>query len=216
MGPSPLAAAVALVQVVLVTTFTASPDTPESPGSAPAGALRASGEAPGDLAEPVEATPRGEAQPDARAPTTYKVRARTVGHGRAEADVARETIAFDSSWAAPPSGLPGPAELLASAFAACLLKNLERAGHLLHFRYESAEVDVVARRQDSPPKFVEISYELRMDTDENQRRVDLVHLNLRKFGTVFNTLAAACDVHGRVRVISPALEQQTTGTSPTR
>jgi hypothetical protein len=26
----------------------------------------------------------------------------------------------------------------------------------------------------------------------------LVHANLRKFGTVFNTLAAVCDVHGTV------------------
>jgi len=136
-------------------------------------------------------------------PTSYTVRARTLGHGRAEADAGDQTIAFDASWAALPSGLPGPAELLASAFAACLLKNLERAGHLLGFRYESAEVDVVARRQDAPPKFVEITYELRIATDEAQRRVDLVHLNLRKFGTVFNTLAAACDVRGRVVASGP-------------
>lgn len=156
------------------------------------------------LAPPGEAKegPR-QAGPVAKPPTTYTVRARTVGRGRAEAEAALATIAFDASWAAPPSGLPGPAELLASAFAACLLKNLERAGHLLRFRYESAEVDVVARRQDSPPKFVEISYELRITTDEVERRVDLVHLNLRKFGTVFNTLAAVCDVRGRVQISSP-------------
>jgi uncharacterized OsmC-like protein len=156
------------------------------------------------LAGPDEAkVPGRPANPAAELPTTYTVRARIVGHARAEAEAAGETIAFDASWASPPSGLPGPAELLASAFAACLLKNLERAGHLLRFHYESAEVDVVARRQDSPPRFVEISYELRVATDESQRRVDLVHLNLRKFGTVFNTLAAACDVHGQVRATSP-------------
>jgi len=44
------------------------------------------------------------------------------------------------------SGLPGPAELLASAFAACLLKNIEREGHLLSFRYQRVEVDVTVRR----------------------------------------------------------------------
>lgn len=136
-----------------------------------------------------------------RSPTTYRVRARTTREGRVVADVADQTIAFDASWAAEPSGLPGPAELLAAAFAACLLKNLERAGSLLNFRFENAEVDVTARRQNVPPKFVEIAYELRIGTDETERRVDLVHLNLRKFGTVFNTLAAACDVHGEVLAV---------------
>ena len=134
----------------------------------------------------------------------YRVQARTTTPGRATADVAQETIAFDTSWAAGPSGLPGPAELLAAAFAACLLKNLKRAGSLLDFRYDRAEVDVVARRQDTPPKFVEVSYELRITTGESPRRVDLVHLNLRKYGTVYNTLAATCDVHGQMIAVQPA------------
>jgi uncharacterized OsmC-like protein len=135
--------------------------------------------------------------------TTYSIRARTTGTGRAEVDVADQTITFDASWATEPSGLPGPAELLAAAFAACLLKNLERAGKLLGFRYDHAEVDVIARRQDSPPKFVEITYELRVVTDEVPRRVDLVHLNLRKYGTVYNTLAAACAVDGAMVAVVP-------------
>lgn len=136
---------------------------------------------------------------------TYTVRARTAAHGEAQAEVGAETIRLDSSWASPPSGLPGPAELLATSFAACLLKNLERSGTLLDFRYASAEVDVTARRQDDPPRFVEIAYELRVATDEPARRVDLVHRNLRKFGTVYNTLAAVCEVHGSM-VATSAVE----------
>ena len=42
------------------------------------------------------------------------------------------------------------------------------------------EVDVVARRQDTPPKFVEITYELRLVTDEPERRIELLHRNLRE------------------------------------
>ena len=105
-----------------------------------------------------------------------------------------------------PPGRQGQPSSSAAAFAACLLKNLERAGQLLHFRYDYAEVDVIARRQDSPPKFVEVIYELRLATDETERRVELVHLNLRKFGTVYNTLAASCEVHGRLVVMSPTSE----------
>lgn len=137
----------------------------------------------------------------AEPPTVYHVRARTLGDGRAEVDAGTETFTFDAAWGQPPTGLPGPAELLASSFAACLLKNLARAATLLPFRYEDAQVDVTARRQDAPPRFVEIAYELRLVTDEPDQRVELLHTNLRKFGTVYNTLAAVCDVHGQVVAI---------------
>lgn len=83
------------------------------------------------------------------------------------------------------------------------MKNLERSSALLSFRYEHADVDVRPRRQDIPPRFVEIQYEVRLVADEDERRVDLVHRNLRQFGTGYNTLAAVCDVHGSV-VIVPA------------
>ena len=101
--------------------------------------------------------------------------------------------------------IPDPGGKDAAAFAACLLKNLNRAGQFLSFRYERAEVDVSARRQDAPPKFTEITYELRLVTGEPQRRIDLLHRNLRRYGTVYNTLAGACDVHGRV-ITSPVPE----------
>jgi uncharacterized OsmC-like protein len=139
-----------------------------------------------------------------RPPTTYAVRARASASGGAHADAGTGTILFDASWGGEPSGLPGPAELLATAFAACLLKNLNRARQFLSFRYEQAEVDVIARRQDSPPKFTEITYELRLVTREPQRRIGLLHRNLRRYGTVYNTLAATCDVHGRVIATPPA------------
>ena len=143
-------------------------------------------------------TLKSEAEVGPQAPLTYTVSARTTEKGRAVAQTGHEAIAFDASWAQPPSGLPGPAELLASAFAACLLKNIERVSHLLSFRYENAEVDVTVRRQDAPPKFVDITYELRIATGESDQRLELLHRNLRQFGTVYNTLAAACAVHGRV------------------
>jgi uncharacterized OsmC-like protein len=137
------------------------------------------------------------------APTTYRVQARSVPGGEARIEAGTETIGFDSSWASAPSGLPGPAELLASAFAACLLKNVERNSQLMPFGYQGAHVEVRARRQDSPPRFIAIEYELRLVTDEPEHKVELLHRNLRSFGTVYNTLAAVCDVQGRVVVDAP-------------
>lgn len=137
-------------------------------------------------------------------PTSYHVAAEVTPGGRATLTAGNQTIPVDATWAAPElPGTPGPAELLAGAFAACLMKNLERSAALLGFSYLHADIDVQARRQDVPPRFVQIEYELRLVTEENQRRVDLVHRNLRQFGTVYNTLAAACDVHGEVHVIPP-------------
>ncbi len=139
----------------------------------------------------------------AAAPTTYRVAARSLGEGRAEVTAGTAVIAFDASWSRPPSGLPGPAELLASAFAACLLKNVERVSQLMPFRYHGAEVDVTVRRQDRPPKFAGIVYELRLVTDEPAHRVELLHENLRRFGTVYNTLAAACAIEGHIVTTAP-------------
>ncbi len=137
-------------------------------------------------------------------PLTYEVHGRSTTGGSASVRAGHRDIPIDARWpAGEPSGDPGPAELLASAFAACLIKNLERASAMLPFRYDSAEVTVRARRQDAPPRFVEIEYELRIVTQEEPRRVDLVHRNLRQFGTVYNTLAAVCEVHGTAVAVPP-------------
>jgi uncharacterized OsmC-like protein len=136
-------------------------------------------------------------------PTTYRVHGQGIAGHEASIQAGGQRVPIDSRWGAElPSELPGPAELLAAAFTACLLKNLERSGSMMPFSYQSAEIDVTARRQDSPPKFVEIEYEIRIVTDETPRRVELLHRNLSQFGTVYNTLAAVCDVHGTVVAVT--------------
>lgn len=131
-------------------------------------------------------------------PLTYRVRAHAPAHGSASVRAGSSEVALDVDWGQAPTGEPGPAELLASAFAACLLKNLARTRDLIGFDYDDATVEVIARRQDSPPRFVEVSYSLVLSTAESPHRLELVHRNLRKFGTVYNTLAAVCDVHGEL------------------
>lgn len=128
----------------------------------------------------------------------YRVHARTIDHGHAEVVTQSRTVPFDTAWGDERSDSFGPAELLASALAACLLKGLERSAHLMPFAYESAEVDVVSQRQDRPPRFTTFRYELRIVTAEPERRVQLLHENLRRFGTVFNTLAPTCAVEGSI------------------
>jgi uncharacterized OsmC-like protein len=136
---------------------------------------------------------------------TYSVRARVVGPGVSRADVAgkTETIAFDTSAGQSPA-LPGPADLLVAAFAACVLKNVERMSRLQPFRYEGAEIEVTAEREDRPPRIVRIRYRLVVTTEEPQRRVELLHHNIARQGTIYNTLAQACDVEGEIVAVSSA------------
>lgn len=93
---------------------------------------------------------------------------------------------------------PGPAELLCAALAACLLKNIERYSEILPFTYEVATVRVEAERQEAPPRMTRMHYHIEILTDESGHRVDLLHKNIRKFGTITNTLAEACDVTGEM------------------
>jgi hypothetical protein len=50
---------------------------------------------------------------------------------------------------------------------------------------------------------IRVAYSVQLVTDEPQQRVDLLHLNIRKHGTIYNTLAATCGVSGEVLVQRP-------------
>jgi uncharacterized OsmC-like protein len=89
-----------------------------------------------------------------------------------------------------------PVELLLSALAACMLKGIERVMPLLSFRLSGAGVRLEAQRQDAPPKVISIRYEIIVDSDETDQRLDLLHRNILKYGTISNTLAAAVPLDG--------------------
>lgn len=91
-----------------------------------------------------------------------------------------------------------PAELLLAAIAACMIKGIERIAPMNHFKFRSVEVRLHGVRQDSPPFMSSVTYELIVDTDEDDRRLDLMHQNVRKFGTVSNTVAAATKLEGKI------------------
>ena len=92
--------------------------------------------------------------------------------------------------------LPGPADLLAAALAACMLKNVERFAGILPFRYRQAQIEV--ERAGPPPRIVRAHYTLTIATGEPAHRLDLLHRNILRFGTITNTLAAACELSGTI------------------
>ncbi len=130
----------------------------------------------------------------------YAVTADTRSGGQAAVQARKSSITFDGS-AQTGETLPGPADLLCAALSACILKNVERFSHMLPFRYDSASVEVTAEREEPPPRIVRMHYRLRIVTDEPAARLELLHKNIRKFGTITNTLAAACEVTGEVEAV---------------
>ena len=70
---------------------------------------------------------------------------------------------------------------------------------MLSFDLRGIELSLHGVRQDSPPKMVRIDYEIVVDTDESDARLDLLHKNLRKYGTITNTLAGATELVGTIR-----------------
>ncbi len=70
----------------------------------------------------------------------YEVSARIVRPGVSELLAKDATVAFDSSPGLSDE-LPGPAELLCGAFAACLLKNVEQYGTVYNTLAEVCDVD---------------------------------------------------------------------------
>lgn len=137
----------------------------------------------------------------------YSITARRYAPARATAHCKQAELALDINPAGSPDAF-NPAELLLTAVAACMLKGIERVSPMLKFTLESATVHVRGLRQDSPPRMLRIEYELVVDTAEADRRLALLHENVKKFGTVYNTLAAACELDGCIRRMHPAEKRE--------
>ncbi len=125
----------------------------------------------------------------------YRVQARRIdGHGSL-ARAKEAEVVLDTDLAGRRDAM-NPVELLLSALAACMLKGIERVVPLLHFQLDGAEVSLEAIRQDAPPKLTLIRYQIVVDSAENDQRLDLLHRNILKYGTISNTLAGAVPLEG--------------------
>ncbi len=91
-----------------------------------------------------------------------------------------------------------PAELLLAALSACMTKGALRAAKLNNFNIRAIEVRLKGTRQDAPPRMARIEYEILVETDEPDRRLDLIHQNVLKFGTVTSTVAAGTKLTGKI------------------
>ena len=125
----------------------------------------------------------------------FHVETRRVDAHHSVSTCKQASIQLDTDVAGNPQAF-NPAELLLAALSACMVKGIERVVPLLKFQLRGVEVRLDGVRQDVPPKMESIRYEIIVDTDEEDRRLDLLHDNVKKFGTVFNTVAPGTDLSG--------------------
>ncbi len=130
--------------------------------------------------------------------TEYRVVARRIDSHGSLAKAKQAEVVLDTDLAGRQDAM-NPVELLLSALAACMLKGVERVTPMLKFRIDGAEVSLEAVRQDAPPKLTLIRYEIVVDSDESDQRLDLLHRNILKYGTISNTLGGAVPLEGTLR-----------------
>ncbi|MDZ7684802.1 MAG: OsmC family protein [Gammaproteobacteria bacterium] len=126
---------------------------------------------------------------------TFSVNARRVDAHGSLARCKDADITLDTDLSGRPDAF-NPAELLLAALAACMIKGIERVTPILKFELRGVEVRLHGVRQDVPPKMESIDYEILVDTDENDHRLELLHDNVKKYGTVFNTVAPGTQLRG--------------------
>ena len=128
----------------------------------------------------------------------YRVKAHRVDAHGSTAETKEASLTLDTDLAGRSDAF-NPAELLLAAIAACMIKGTERVAPMLKFDLRGMEVRLHGKRQDAPPKMISIDYEIVVDTSESDQRIDLLHKNIRKYGTVSNTIAAATELNGVIR-----------------
>ena len=135
---------------------------------------------------------------DARPKMRFSVHARRVDAHGSEAQCKAATLRLDTDLQGRTDAF-NPAELLLAALAACMLKGIERVTPALKFDLRGVEIHIEGVRQDVPPRLESVRYEILVDTDEEDHRLALLHKNVMKYGTVYNTVAPGTDLSGTMR-----------------
>ena len=138
---------------------------------------------------------------EAASKMTFDVVSRRIdGHGSV-AECKDATLTLDTALAGRRDAF-NPAELLLAALSACMIKGIERVAPMLKFSFRGVEVRVHGVRQDVPPRMERIDYQILVETDEPDHRLALLHENVKKYGTVFNTVAPGTILDGVLRRVS--------------
>ncbi|MEO6607361.1 MAG: OsmC family protein [Aestuariivirga sp.] len=127
----------------------------------------------------------------------YQVSAKRIDAHGSQASTKQATILLDTDVNGRPDAF-NPAELFLAAIAACMIKGIERVSPMIHFKFRGVDIKLRGTREDVPPSISAVTYEIIVDTDETDQRLELLHTNVRKYGTISNTVAKATRLEGTI------------------
>lgn len=130
---------------------------------------------------------------------TYQIKASSTSKNDATIHIKQSKITFGTTLPTA-NVLPNPAELFLGAFAACMLKNVERFSEMMKFTFTKAHLEVSATRLEQPPRMDHIIYELTIFSNDATLNTALLKKNIEKFGTIYNTVKLSCTISGTIKI----------------
>lgn len=127
----------------------------------------------------------------------FQIQAHRVDENGSELTTKEAQLTLDTSIAGRVDAL-NPVELLLAAQAACFIKGIERLAPTLNFDYTGVDVSLEADRPEDQARISQLRYQIRIDTEESDQRIELLHKNLKKQGTIYNTISAGTELIGSV------------------
>lgn len=127
----------------------------------------------------------------------FQVQAHRVDEKGAELTTKETRLTLDTSIAGRVDAL-NPVEFLLASQAACFIRGIERLAPTLNFDYSGVEVSLEADRPEDQARISQMRYQIQIDTKESDQRLELLHKNLKKQGTIYNTTSAGTELIGTV------------------
>lgn len=129
----------------------------------------------------------------------YRAELKWDGNVGSEAKVREFSFRIDTNTDGHNAG-PNPTEYLLAAIGGCLTVNWGRLIKKMRLKVEGIEITVSGWRDRKEPQLKEITYKIRIVTDEPEKKILRVKELAEKYGTVFNTVGAE-KIRGGVEIV---------------
>lgn len=128
---------------------------------------------------------------------TFQLTANRIDASGSLVHAKQAEFVIDTGMSGRPDAL-NPVELLLAALSACMIKGIERVARTLGIDYNAVNVVLTANRPVDEARIEDISYAIRIGTQADQAKLDLLHKNLMKFGTIYNTVKSGTKLSGSI------------------
>lgn len=131
---------------------------------------------------------------------TFEVQANRLNSAGSKVVSKQVELVIDTSLSGRPDAM-NPVELLLASLSACIIKGIERVAGTLGIEYDSVNVSLTAHRPEDEARIEDISYLITVGTSADQAKLELLHKNLMKFGTIYNTVKSGTRLSGEIKAL---------------